>query len=250
MENSDSPRAVRPKTLTRIAEEWDAIAIKRRIQIISGNDLSFDHVLVPALQSALEHASRSSVLDIGCGTGAFTTRLAPQFLQIVGIDPSPRSIDQARADQTNIEFIVSSVEDFAKSGRSFTCVVANMVMMNTPNIFSAMDAAASLCQAGSIFAFTITHPWFWPVYWNYADADWFKYNDEIFIESEFRTSMMNSGILTTHIHRPLEMYVDAAERAGFRIAEAKEPMPSASLEKRYPHPWQFPRFLMLSCVKV
>jgi hypothetical protein len=135
------------------------------------------------------------------------------------------------------------------SGRSFATVVANMTMMNVPDIYRAMRAVAALCQTDGMFAFTITHPWFWPVYWNYANASWFRYSDEIFIESEFRTSTMRAGKMTTHVHRPLEMYVEAASRAGFKVIETREPMPSEVIEKKYPEPWKFPRFLLISCVK-
>jgi hypothetical protein len=124
-----------------------------------------------------------------------------------------------------------------------------MTMMDVPDIGSATRAAGDLCRTGGIFSYTITHPWFWPLYWNYATADWFKYSDEIFIESEFRISKTPSGMVTTHVHRPLEMYIEAAGNAGFKVAEVREPMPSPIVEARYPRPWLFPRFLLISCIK-
>jgi hypothetical protein len=60
---------------------------------------------------------------------------------------------------------------------------------------------------------------------------------------------MMSGMITTHIHRPLEMYVKATERAGFKVVELREPMPSPIIEARYPEAWKFPRFLLVSCIK-
>jgi SAM-dependent methyltransferase len=246
--HSNFTRRVSPKTLDRIVEEWDAIATTRRIQIASGDDISFDHVLAPSLLSVLEGASPESILDAGCGTGAFTALLAPRFKRVVGVDPSRRSLEQA-STITDVEFVASSIEGFAKSGRSFASVVANMTMMNVPNIYSAIQAAGALCRPGGVFAFTITHPWFWPFYWNYFNVDWFRYSDEIFIESEFRTSKMESGMITTHIHRPLEMYVEAMEQAGFKVDELREPMPSPIIEARYPEAWKFPRFLLISGIK-
>jgi ubiquinone/menaquinone biosynthesis C-methylase UbiE len=201
------------------------------------------------LLSALKLAARDSVLDVGCGTGVFTELLGTRFQEAVGIDPSRRSLEQAIAATTGIEYVASSVEDYAKSGRSFASIAANMTMMNVPNIFSATRAVGNLCQAGGVFAFTITHPWFWPVYWDYANAEWFKYSDEIFIESEFRISNTKSGMATTHVHRPLGTYIEAIETAGFRVSELREPMPSPAIEQKYPKPWLFPRFLMISCIK-
>ena len=30
-----------------------------------------------------------------------------------------------------------------------------------------------------VFIFSITHPCYWPIYWNYYKEDWFDYNKEL-----------------------------------------------------------------------
>ena len=49
----------------------------------------------------------------------------------------------------------------------------------------------------------ITHPFFWPKYWGYESEEWYKYNEEIFIENEFSISFEKEMGKTTYIHRPL-----------------------------------------------
>ena len=62
-----------------------------------------------ALYHALKkEAFHSSILDIGCGAGAWTMLLAQQHRRVVGIDMSPNMLLAARtqpADMRNVELI-------------------------------------------------------------------------------------------------------------------------------------------------
>jgi SAM-dependent methyltransferase len=62
-----------------------------------------------ALLAALP-ARCEAALEVGCGTGAFTRRLAARAERVVGIDLSPRMIEAARArcaDLANVAFAVA-----------------------------------------------------------------------------------------------------------------------------------------------
>ncbi len=46
-----------------------------------------------------------SVLDVGCGTGVWTARIAAAGAVVVGIDKSPLMVEQARAAHPGVEFV-------------------------------------------------------------------------------------------------------------------------------------------------
>jgi len=70
------------------------------------------------------------------------------------------------------------------------------------------------------------------------------------IEAPFHISLDQSNCFTTtHIHRPLGQYVSSLEKAGFGIVRVLEPMPSPDVERLYPQPWDYPRFLGALCVR-
>src|SRR5438445_13494450 len=49
----------------------------------------------------IDRAEMSLVIDLGCGTGRFSEILAAQFgVQVIGIDPSLKMLDQARRKAT------------------------------------------------------------------------------------------------------------------------------------------------------
>src|SRR5262245_8684655 len=93
--SADRMKDIRPcaaKKHADLALEWDQLAEERHRQITSGEDLSFEHVVVPTTLRLLDGADAALVLDIGSGTGDFTARLAKVAKQVIGLEPAPTSI--------------------------------------------------------------------------------------------------------------------------------------------------------------
>ncbi|CAN3365389.1 trans-aconitate 3-methyltransferase [Diutina catenulata] len=65
-------------------------------------------------QTVLEKTEgRDLAVDIGCGTGIVTFKLAPHFKQVIGTDPSQAMIDQCRksaSDTKNVSFYIGNGE--------------------------------------------------------------------------------------------------------------------------------------------
>ena len=243
-----------PKTHAELAMEWDKLAAERHRQIASGEDLSFDHVVVPASLDLFEAADASVVLDIGSGTGDFTARLARVAKRVIGVDPSAANIAIARSvcrEMTGVQFVQSTLEEAGVSLRKekATAAIAVMSLMTTPDLKVFARTTATVLERGARFIATLCHPCFWPRYWGYDSNPWFSYSKEIFIEAPFVISGHRTDIRTTHIHRPLDRYVDAFSDAGFMLEALVEPMPPVEIQNLYPAPWAFPRFLGLRWVK-
>lgn len=247
-------RRVPPKSMAVIVNEWDSIAALRGQQLRSGADTSFESVLVPTIVKVIaEFGGQGPLLDVGCGVGELTLRLSESFGEATGIDPSARSIEVARHAThlaSNVQFHCSTVQEFRDlASISYATVVANMVLMDTPDLPSSVSAMSDLCSSGGLVVLTITHPWFWPMYWGYEKADWFDYSEEIFIESEFRITAGGLGMPTTHVHRPLSAYTEALRAAGLSLERIIEPRPVGDVPVNYTRQWHFPRFVAFACLK-
>ncbi|WP_328617190.1 class I SAM-dependent methyltransferase [Amycolatopsis sp. NBC_00355] len=207
-------------SLATIAKEWDELAPVRDIQIADGRDVSFSHILAPRLTSWIQEHRPSRLVDVGCGTGRLTELLAVHVPHVVGIDISGESIRIARERCANedIGFVHSTIEAYAESHtREFDFAIANMVLMDTPNVRDVLRAISSVLKPWGRIAFTVTHPCFWPSYWGYDKMDWYDYHREIAIRGEFRTRMSRTGKATTHFHRSLESYMTALNATGFAL---------------------------------
>ncbi|MGC9195368.1 MAG: class I SAM-dependent methyltransferase [Syntrophobacteraceae bacterium] len=242
------------KKQSELALEWDQLAVERHRQIVSGEDFSFDYILVPTILRLLEETDPSLVLDIGSGTGDFTVRLSKWAMRVIGIDSSRVSIDVARAswpDRSNVCFIHSSLEEITTeiSEMPFTAATACMTLMTTPDLVVFAGVIARILPKNAKFVAMIPHPCFWPKYWGYETEKWFNYTKEIFIEGPFVISSRRTKIRTTHVHRPLEQYLSVFKEAGFTLDGFLEPMPTPEINALYPKPWQFPRFIGLRWAK-
>lgn len=235
--------------------EWDQLAKERHRQIESGEDLSFEHVLVPTMFHLFKEADATLVVDVGSGTGNFTARLAQVAGRVIGVEPSLVSVQLARitcADLTNVQFIEATLEDAGGMlhGKPLTAAAACMTLMTTRDLEGFAKALSKLLPGGAKFVATLSHPWFWPRYWGYEREAWFDYRKETFIEAPFVISRRHTELRTTHVHRPLEQYVGVFAHAGFRLEALIEPVPSAEVQALYPQPWEFPRFIGLRWEKL
>ncbi len=80
-------------------------------------------------------AKSESALEIGCGTGAFSRRLAQQAQKVVALDLSPEMIRIARQNSTqfsNIEFQVADVIAWDFPGETFDCIASLATLHHLP----------------------------------------------------------------------------------------------------------------------
>lgn len=226
------------KTQAEINREWDVIVPARDAQQRSG-DVSFLRVLRPWIGSAVRDAR--SILDVGCGSGRLTQTLRASGARVVGVDPSPRSIALAQAADPVGTYHAGTLEQFAAENQHerFDLAVANMVLMDAPDLDGLLAGIARLAPGGRFVA-TLAHPAFWPLYLGYAGNDAFSYGKEVFVEAPYVVNNQRFQSSTTHIHRPVSRYISAFAQAGITITRLEE---LRGTEPRSAFP--FPRFLAI-----
>jgi 2-polyprenyl-3-methyl-5-hydroxy-6-metoxy-1,4-benzoquinol methylase len=243
-------RKLDAKSITDITSEWDALAHVRLQQISSGKDITFKHVLAPNILHLAKREAANTIIDAGCGVGVLTSLLTEQCNKVIGVDPSAESVAIARRHFGKIaQFFDNTLEVYAQHHESGTdLVIANMVLMNVLNLRAFVAAARRVLRPGGAIIFSMSHPCFWPFYYGYAQEPWYRYDREIIIESPFRiTAEPNCTLASTHLHRPLEAYVQAFVREQLILEHLLEPMPSPEIDALYPTPWAFPRYLFGIC---
>ncbi len=68
-----------------------------------------------------------NVIDLGCGTGALTRQLAEKGFNVTGIDASENMLNQARANNPDINFIQADATNF-KLGEKVDAIFSNAVL--------------------------------------------------------------------------------------------------------------------------
>lgn len=238
---------------TMIANEWNKIAEKRNAEIKKGNDQSLLHILYPKIEQRIKELNiqtKRVVVDCGCGSGYIANRLSPYCSKIVGIDISDKSIEIAKSQYKaleNVEYRVVSIEEFGKKHTEYADIcIANMVLSNIVDCKTACDSIWNMLKQHGRLLITIPHPCFWPEYWGYSDQEWFHYKEEICMSGDFSiTGIGNLGI-STHIHRPIDMYLKFLSEAGFTVIDMEELYSKAVPGKNN---FKKPRFMFIEGVK-
>src|SRR5947199_6167766 len=89
----------------------------------------------------------ASVLEVGCGTGDLIAALKPK--EGVGVDISPRLVDEARRKHPLIDFVVADAETLDApelEGRSFDYVVFSYFVGSLYHVWSAFRALRRVCN--------------------------------------------------------------------------------------------------------
>jgi glycosyltransferase involved in cell wall biosynthesis len=97
------------------------------------------------------------VLEVGCGMGRFTTRLADRGLNVEGIDISPELLDHLRVDIDGCYDIPLHQADVldppAELRGRFDAVIGFFVLHHLHDLAASMRSMAGLLGAGGRFAF-------------------------------------------------------------------------------------------------
>jgi ubiquinone/menaquinone biosynthesis C-methylase UbiE len=103
--------------------------------------------------------ARATVLDVGCGTGVLTRRLArlPTVETVIGVDPAPALLERARdlaADVPNITFQEADGCSLPFSDEAFDVVVFDSTLSHVPAPGDALaEAHRVLRPFGSVAVF-------------------------------------------------------------------------------------------------
>ncbi len=163
--DDEAPRA-EPRDEAQAA--WDANAAWWDEQIGPEGNLFHRAVIAPVTERLLDVRRGDLILDIACGNGQFSRRLADLGAQVVAFDATQVFIDRALShskDYVNsIQYQRLDATDagaLRNLGRGhFDAAVCNMALMDIPTIEPLAATLPWLLKLGGRFVFSVTHPCF------------------------------------------------------------------------------------------
>jgi SAM-dependent methyltransferase len=142
------------------AEVWDSVMAAGR---------GWQKVFIgPVVERLLDLRPGETVLDIACGNGIFSRRMAELGASVVASDFSPRLVELARSRSgehaDRIEYHIADATDEAQlvamGERRFDAAVCNMALMDMPAIEPLYRAVSRMLKPGGRFVFSVSHPCF------------------------------------------------------------------------------------------
>jgi len=232
---------------TDTASLWEANAETWTNHVRAGFDVYRDALNTPAFFAMLPPIRGLAGLDIGCGEGANTRRLAQLGARMHAIDIAPTFIRHAQAtedtDPNRITYQVADGMALPFSPDSFDFATAFMSLMDMNDHTCALQEAHRVLRPGGFLQFSILHPCFVPPYRKVLrEADGSvraieigRYFDSAIGEvetwwfstlpAEERQSV--APFRVPRFHRTLSAWVQSICNAGFSIEQLSEPCATA-----------------------
>ena len=217
--------------------EWDSLAETRYEQIISGNDITYQHIILPNILELTQSGKR--IVDIGCGIGVATSAVSKAGNFILGIDPSIKSIHVARRTTPGIRFECSSAQDFY-STEKFDTALLNMVLHNTSSPEEVINSAKRLIHSHGEIVVSICDPDEWPVYKS-LDVQNENRSCQCYRIPFTITNDQNAVHETSYYHRSRDWYLSLFDCQNLIVLDERSPMPSSNARQDYGFNWRAPR---------
>ena len=154
-----------PEQNSHVQRAWNANAEFWDERMAEGND--FLNLLVwPAVERLLRPRVGERLLDVACGNGVTSRRLAAAKASVTAFDFSEAMIHLARkrSGQADIDYRVidaTNREGLLELGvGSFDGALCNMALMDMADIDPLMNALTSLLCMNGRFVFSVVHPCF------------------------------------------------------------------------------------------
>ena len=208
------------------AEVWDARMGDE------GHDF-FNLLCWPAMASLLEIQPGRRYLDIACGNGLTSRRLAALGAEVLAFDFSSNLIEKAKSREnpgSRIEYSVVDATDeqqmLSLGEDSFDAALSNMALFDMSDLEPLFRALPRLLKPGGIFVFSLTHPAF-------NNASSVHVMEEADVEGEIQTvysvkisrymssyharglALLNQPKPQMYFERPLQYYLNLGFKNGF-----------------------------------
>jgi len=125
-----------------VADRWDSSLYDDRH--------SFVWKKAGDLLELLDPKPGERVLDLGCGTGHLTAKIAERGADVTGLDSSASMVAQARQNYPKLKFVLGDARSFDIAG-PFDAVFSNAVLHWIPEAGGVIDSVSRVLRAGGRF---------------------------------------------------------------------------------------------------
>lgn len=233
-----------------VAAAWNRNAERWSEDVRAGYDAFRELFTLPAFLRFMPDVAGREAIDLGCGEGANTRRLADLGAKMTGVDIAEAQIERAREaerrEPRGIRYELCSfthLEPFADA--SFECALSTMALMDGPDFAAAAGEAWRVLRPGGTLCFSVLHPCFVTpaLRWLRDDAGEYeglrvgRYFDRRPFVEHWRFSRRPDPesvepFEVPRFPRMLSDYLNPLCDAGFRIVRIGEPRPEAAIVRK------------------
>lgn len=187
------------------------------------NDVNRTRILDPVVLEMCGSMWGKRVLDVGCGEGRFSRKLATRGADVIGIDPTETFLQAARSLDPLGDYVLGYANNLQFRDASIDAAVYYLSLCDLEDLDGAMREAGRVIRPGGHIVIADLHPLLGRGEWK-EDS----YNLRGYIEPASEVYEW-SGLKVRNYHRPFSVWANSLSQAGFVMENLAEPVPSADL---------------------
>jgi len=237
-------------------DAWDANAEVWDNRMGDEGNEFFQILQWPVITAFLDVQPGQHILDIACGNGLTSRKLAELGAQVTAFDFSANLIEKAKARSTHLESLISyhiidatnEQQLLGLGEQSFDAALSNMALFDMANIEPLFRVLRRLLKPGGIFVFSLMHPAF-------NNASSMHVMEEIDVEgviktvysvkiSRYMTPYQTKGLALRnqpkpqmYFERPLQYYLNLGFQNGFVLDGFQERAFPPEAPQSFPLGW-------------
>ncbi|HTY13275.1 MAG TPA: class I SAM-dependent methyltransferase [Candidatus Omnitrophota bacterium] len=189
------------------------------------------NVIIPGALRMLAPQKGEKVLDVACGQGVFSRKLAEAGAEVVGIDASKRLIDSAKKRSPDIKYaVVNAASMKLFQDGTFDSAASIMALQNIDPIAPVLSEISRVLKPGGRFLFVTLHPCFRVPrnsHWGFDHKKDTQYRRVDRYMSQIKVPIrMHPGYapdqITYTYHRPLSEYFKVLRSCGLAVIDLEE----------------------------
>ena len=180
----------------------------------------------PAMEGVLKDVVKGKrVLDLGCGSGIFTTKLKSWGAAVCGVDMSEEMLKLAQKKDPAIEYKCANINELPYENGNFEILASSLVMHYLPDLSLAFAEASRVLVENGIFVFSMHHP-FGDYFNGELDSKHPYFHSEL-----YRWQMCGAEMIS--FHHTFEDIVSNLQRAGFVVRQLIECRPPEHFKEQF-----------------
>lgn len=124
-----------------------------------------DPYLCSRMHELLQPISDGNYLDVGCGTGNYTSCLNDKGLSFIGVDPTEEMLLKAKLKNSNVSWMVGSAEKLDLPSESVDGVLVSLSIHHWSDLNTGFHEIARVMKPGSHLVLFTTFPEQTKAYW-------------------------------------------------------------------------------------
>ena len=213
------------------SSSWGPVATWYDQYLESSDDTYQEKVIWPNLLRAVAPKQGETILDVSCGQGFFTRKLADAGAAVVGADISPELIALAKERSPKIPFHIAPASDLSfATDHSFATAVLVLAIQNIKDMQGTFDEVRRVLAPSGRMILVLNHPAFrvpkrssWG--WDEKENVQFRRIDA-YLSADTVPIVAHPGkqgsAATPSYHRSLQDFFKALSKSGFAVSRLEE----------------------------